>query len=204
MQRIAESAFVAYDSNCLVYYCFLVEIPETTPRICVKAIYTPQARSLTEFIISNGQKIITFTRAYDELRECIYAAVTERMTHRDIEALYGCEYGVHLSDKEKLRVLTSVEKKVRKLQNNSWFVIDKTFVPNADELRKIEAFFASQKPEDFGTSMIPSPMDREFINFGLTKTVPLITNDGGISKFARQLQGQGLAYRIFNLLELNS
>src|SRR5262245_42017832 len=116
MKRLAGCLLVAYDTNCLVYYCFQVDIPQTNPKRTVMARQTGHARAVTERLISNQQKVTTTLAAYAELRDCIYGAVEARMTDREVEAQLGCAQNEKIPDQLKLRVQLAVERHATKLE----------------------------------------------------------------------------------------
>lgn len=204
MNQLDGFPFIAFDTNCLVYYCFWVNIPEASPQVVVKARQTERARLVVEQLQSKKKKITTFKAAYDELQECVYGAVETRMTDREVEAQLGCPMGIHVSDKIKLHVHQSLEKKVRQLEAKSWFVVDRDFTPAVSDLQRLKEFFDSQEKSALGYSKPPSEIDRGLINFGFVRQFPLITNDKGISNFSQKLREAGLGFKIHNLIELHN
>lgn len=202
MQRLAEFRLIAYDTNCLVYYCFQVDIPETNPTITIKVRQTDQARAVTDCLISSQRKVTTIQEAYAELNDCIYNAVQERMTDREVEAQLGYSQGQKVPDQRKLQVQQSVERKARKLENKGWFVLDGDYAADASVMDKLRKFFDSQDQSKYGKSKTPSIVDLKLVDFGLVKKAPLITNDRGISNFSNELKTGGLGFAIHNLLDL--
>ncbi len=204
MQRLTGFTLVIYDTNCLVYYCFYVDIPESNPSVTVTALLTQHTRSLTEALIANQQKVTTTQAAYAELQECIYDAVESRMTDRQVEAQLGYAQHEKVPSQLKLHVQLSVERKVRKLENKSWFILDREFSPDSAAVALLQQFFNSQNPSSFGRSHKPTKVDMGLINFGLERQLPLVTNDRGISNFASQLATAGLGFKIYNLTDLTT
>jgi hypothetical protein len=199
MRRLAGFSLIAYDTNCLVYYCFLVDIPETNPKITITVRQTGQARAVTDYLVSHQQKVTTIQEAYEELNNCIYNAVEERMTDREVEAQLGCSQGQKVPDQRKLQVQQSVERKAKKLENKSWFVLDREY---ASALARLQQFFNSQEAAKFGRSKKPKSVDMKLIDFGLVRQAPLVTNDRGISSFSNELKTAGLGFALHNLMDL--
>lgn len=202
MQRLRGFPYIAYDTNCLVYYCFEVDIPETNPKLTVRGRLTPQARAVTEFLKSNQQKVTTTQAAYDELKECIFNAVDDRMGDREVESMLGLPQGKKVPDQLKLRVQQAVERHVTKLERKGWFVLDREFCPDLSTLQRLQRFFDGQDAHRFGRSKKPKTVDMELVAFGLARQFPLVTNDRGISNFASELASSGLSYKIHNLMDL--
>ena len=201
MQRLAGFPLIAYDTNCLVYYCFQVDIPETNPRITIKVRQTDQVRAVTDSLISGQRKVTTIQEAYAELNECIYNAVEERMTDREVEAQLGYSQGQKVPDQRKLQVQQSVERKAKKLENKGWFVLDRDYTADDSALEKLRKFFGSQDQSKFGKSKKPGAVDLKLVDFSLAKKAPLVTNDRGISNFSNELKTAGLGFAIYNLMD---
>lgn len=204
MQRLAGFPLIAYDTNCLVYYCFSVDIPETNPRITVKVRQTDQARAVTLQLVSQKQKVVTIQEAYAELNDCIYNAVEERMTDREVEAQLGYPQGKKVPDQRKLQVQQSVERKAKKLAAKDWFVLDLEYTADAAALARLQRFFDSQDPSKLGKSKKPKTVDMKLVDFGLVKKAPLVTNDRGISNFSNDLKTSGIGFDIHNLMDLRA
>jgi hypothetical protein len=202
MQRLAGFSLIAYDTNCLVYYCFLVDIPETNPKITITVRQTGQARAVTDYLVSHQQKVTTIQAAYEELNDCIYNAVEERMTDREVEAQLGYSQNEKVPDLRKLQVQQSVERKARKLENKGWFVLDREYAADASALARLQQFFNSQDPAKFGRSKKPNSIDMKLIDFSLLRQAPLVKNDRGISNFSNELKTAGLGFAIHNLMDL--
>ncbi len=202
MQRLAGFSLIAYDTNCLVYYCFLVDIPETNPKITITVRQTEQARAVTDYLVSHQQKVTTIQAAYEELNDCIYNAVEERMTDREVEAQLGYSQNEKVPDLRKLQVQQSVERKARKLENKGWFVLDREYAADASALVRLQQFFNSQDPAKFGRSKRPKSVDMKLVDFSLLRQAPLVTNDRGISNFSNELKTAGLGFAIHNLMDL--
>lgn len=202
MQRLAGFSLIAYDTNCLVYYCFLVDIPETNPKVTVTVRQTGQARAVTDFLVTHQQKVTTTQAAYEELNECIFNAVEYRMTDREVEAQLGYSQGDKVPDQRKLQVQQSVERKARKLESKGWFVLDREYATDASALAKLQQFFNSQNPTKFGNSKKPNTVDMELVDFSLVRQAPLVTNDRGISNLSNELKTAGLGFSIHNLMDL--
>ncbi len=202
MRRLAGFLLVAYDTNCLVYYCFQVDIPKTNPKVTVTARQTQHTRAVTDCLKSNQQKVTTTQAAYGELKECIYHAVDQRMTDREVEAQLGCAQNQKVPDQIKLHVQLTVKKKADRLEDKSWFVLDREFTSDSGALARLQEFFNSQSHAAFGWSSKPKAVDMELINFGSVRQLPLVTNDRGIANFADQLSAAGLGFRIYNLMQL--
>ena len=105
MERLAGYSLIAYDTNCLVYYCFLVDIPETNPKVTITVRQTGQARSVTDYIVSHQQKVTTTQAAYEELKNCIYTVVEDRMTDREVAAQLGYSQSEKVPDQRKLHIV---------------------------------------------------------------------------------------------------
>ena len=202
MQRLAGSALIAYDTNCLVYYCFYVEIPESNPKVFITVRQTDQARAVTEHLVSHQQKVATIEAAYGELKNCIYEAVEARMTDREVEKLLGYPQGAKVHDQRKLQVQQSVERKARKLENKSWFVLDREYEANPPTMARLQHFFNSQDVAKFGKSKRPGIVDMQLVDFSLQRQAPLVTNDRGISNLSAELSAAGLGHDIYNLMDL--
>jgi len=202
MQRLAGFSLIAYDTNCLVYYCFLVDIPETNPKITITVHQTEQARTVTDYLVSHQQKVTTIQAAYEELKDCIYNAVEDRMTDREVAAQLGYSQSEKVPDLRKLQVQQSVERKARKLERKGWFVLDREYTADASALAKLQLFFNSQDPAKFGRSKRPKNVDMKLVDFSLLRQAPLVTNDRGISNFSTELKSAGLGFIIYNLMDL--
>lgn len=202
MQRLAGFSLIAYDTNCLVYYCFLVDIPETNPKITITVRQTEQARAVTDYLVSHQQKVTTIQAAYEELNDCIYNAVEDRMTDREVAAQLGYSQNEKVPDLRKLQVQQSVERKARKLENKGWFVLDREYAADTSALARLQRFFNSQDPAKFGRSKRPNSVDMKLVDFSLLRQAPLVTNDRGISNFANELKTVGLGFAIHSLMDL--
>lgn len=202
MQRLAGFPLIAYDTNCLVYYCFLVDIPETNPKVTITVHQTGQARAVTDYLVSHQQKVTTIQVAYEELNDCIYNAVEDRMTDREVTAQLGYSQNEKVPDLRKLQVQQSVERKARKLENKGWFVLDREYAADASALARLQQFFNSQDPAKFGRSKKPNSVDMKLVDFSLLRQAPLVTNDRGISNFSNELKTAGLGFAIHNLMDL--
>lgn len=202
MQRLAGFPLIAYDTNCLVYYCFLVDIPETNPKVTITVHQTGQARAVTDYLVSHQQKVTTIQVAYEELNDCIYNAVEDRMTDREVTAQLGYSQNEKVPDLRKLQVQQSVERKARKLENKGWFVLDREYAADASALARLQQFFNSQDPAKFGRSKKPNSVDMKLVDFSLLRQAPLVTNDRGIYNFSNELKTAGLGFAIHNLMDL--
>lgn len=204
MERLAGYSLIAYDTNCLVYYCFLVDIPETNPKVTITVRQTGQARSVTDYIVSHQQKVTTTQAAYEELKNCIYTVVEDRMTDREVAAQLGYSQSEKVPDQRKLQVQESVERKARKLENKGWFALDREYAADASALARLQRFFNAQDPAKFGKSKKPTTVDMELVDFSLVRQSPLVTNDRGISNFSNELKTAGLGFAIHNLMDLKA
>lgn len=203
MERLRDFPYIIYDTNCIVYYCFLVNLKNGSATVTVTARFTAHTRQITDKLVANSQKVTTTQSAYTEVRECLYEAVEDRMAYREVEHQLGYAQGVHVPEQIKLKVLQSVERHAQKLPTNSWFSVDASFVPDSNALKALKHFFASQNPATLGKSKPPSQVDLELVNFGFQKQWPLVTNDRGVSNSAAQLSAASLAAPIYSLVELN-
>lgn len=203
MERLGGFAYIIYDANCIVYHCFFVDLRIGSATVTVTSRFTIHTRQITNRLIANSQKVTTTQSAFDEVRECLYNAVEERMTYREVEHQLGYAQGEHVPEQIKLKVMQSVEKHAQKLPTNSWFSVDASFVPDGNALKALKHFFTCQNPTTLGKSQPPSQVDIELVNFGFQKQWPLVTNDRGISNSAAQLSAANLASSIYNLTDLN-
>jgi len=204
MDRLAGFAVIIFDANCIIYHCFRVDLKVDATVVSVTSRFTPHTRQITEKLIANNQKVTTTQAAFDEVRDCVFNAVEERMSDREVEAQLGYAQGEKVPDQIKLKVTQSVEKHVRKLQTStSWFYVDTGFVPDGMALRALKRFFDSQSTATLGKSKPPSQVDMELINCGSQRQLPLVTNDRGISNFAEQLIAARLAFRLHNLMDID-
>lgn len=202
MQRLACFGTVIYDANCLVSYCFYVDVLVNRTTVNIDRRETAHTRQVTEVLKANKQKVTTTQAAFEEVRNCTADAVRDRMAYREIEAKLGYPQGVNVDEQIILKVTLSVAKKVKKLETNDWFYVDSTFIVNDNALNALKIFFSSQDREKFGKSKVPSEVDMGLINFGYQRKWPLVTNDRGISNFAQPLSAGGLAFSILNLMEI--
>ena len=204
MQRLAGFSLIAYDTNCLVYYCFLVDIPETNPKVTITVRQTEQARAVTDYLVSHQQKVTTILAAYEELNDCIYNAVEDRMIDREVAAQLGYSQNEKVPDQRKLQVQQSVERKAKKLESKAWFYLDREYAADVSALARLQQFFNSQNPAKFGKSKKPGIVDMKLVNFSLLRQAPLVTNDRGVSNFSNELKSAGLGFAIHNLMDLKS
>ncbi|MEI8015292.1 MAG: hypothetical protein WCH20_10705 [Nitrospira sp.] len=203
MQRLKDFSYIIYDANCIVYHCFFVDLQVGSATVTVTSRFTIHTRQLTDKLIANNKKVTTTQSAFDEVRECLYAAVEDRMAYREVEHQLGYAQGEHVSEQVKLKVLLSVEKHAQKLPTNSWFSVDANFIPDGNAIKTLRDFFARQNPLTLGKSKSPGQVDLELVNFGVQRQWPLVTNDRGISNSAEQLRTANLATFIYYLMDLN-
>ena len=203
MQRLEGFPRIAYDTNCLVYYCFEVNIPDSNPRRTVRAELTGRTKAITEILKNNGQEITTIQAAYRELQDCVNRAVEDEMNKPGVKEMLGIAQSDPVRQQTKWHIQKTVEKHVKKLENASWFILDREFTPRAAAFDSLRLFFDSIPPEALGDSERASAVDIALVNFGAVFNIPLVTNDGGIYKFATEMKSAGLGFRIYSLTELN-
>lgn len=203
MQRLEGFSQIAYDTNVLVYYCFEVNIPDANPKRIIRAQLTPHTKAITETLKSNGQKITTILDAYRELEDVVNKAVVKELDTPRAKQMLGIAENAPVRQQTKLHVQTAVTRHVKKLKAASWFVLNHEFTPSPTAFASLRKFFDSIPLVDLGDSDPASAVDIKLVNFGAVSQIPLVTNDGGIHKFAGRLQAAGLAYRIYDLKALN-
>jgi hypothetical protein len=203
MQRLEGFPRIAYDTNCLVYYCFEVNIPDSNPRRTVRAELTGRTKAITEILKNKGQEITTIQAAYRELQDCVYSAVEDEMDKPGVKEMLGIAQSEPVREQTKWHVVKTVEKHVKKLENASWFVLNRDFTPSATAFDNLRQFFDLIPSEELGNSERASAVDIALVNFGAVFRIPLLTNDAGIYKFATKLSSAGLGFRIYGLMELS-
>lgn len=202
MQRLEEFPRIAYDTNCLVYYCFEVNIPDSNPKRTVRADLTERTKIITEILKSKGKKITTIQAAYWELQGCVYTAVIREMEKPGVKEMLGIPQNTPIREQTKLHIQSTVERHVKKLQSATWLVVDSQFKASQAAFTSLREFFNSIPAEELGNSEKASAVDIQLINFGAVQRIPLITHDGGIYRFTTRLQAKGLAFRIYGLTQL--
>jgi hypothetical protein len=203
MQRLEGFLSIAYDTNCLVYYCFEVNIPDSNPRRTVRAELTGRTKAITEILKNKGQQITTIQAAYRELQDCAYSAVQAEMDKPGAKEMLGIAQCEPVREQTKWHILKTVEKHVRKLENASWFVLNREFTPTTTAFASLRLYFDSIPPSALGNSERASAVDIALVNFSAVYQIPLVTNDAGIYNFAPELSSRGLGFRIYGLMELN-
>ncbi len=202
MHRLSGFPSVIYDTNCLVHYCFLVEVLVSGSKVTISDTLTMHTRQITEALKRNQQKVTTIQAAYDELRNAISGAVWRRLSHRAVEAQLGYLQGQHVPDQIKLQVMRNAERHVRRLETKTWFFVNTQFSAATRSLAALRRFFDCQPPEAFGRASVPGEVDLALINFGYQSQSPLVTDDTGIFRFSAPLHTAGLAFHIFNLRDI--
>ena len=73
-------------------------------------------------IVGLQRKVTTTQTAYEELNECIYNAVKDRMSDREVAAQLGYSQIEKVPDQRKLQMQQSVERKAKKLERKEGMV----------------------------------------------------------------------------------
>jgi hypothetical protein len=210
---------IIYDTNCIIYYVFKTEIPieRTGERLTIEASpFTQLVKDITNYIRHNDKKIITLKIAFDEitlykLAEIVHDKFSEPSFVGNIATKTGPEEYQRRKPIIEQQILRKVTKDIKRLGlgAESWFSIDSSYSPVGGDINNIRGFFSSlfnnstTKPR-FNPlkNPIPSDVDLKLILFSKDKNYPLISNDGDITEFRKELTDNNYTHKIIPLMEL--
>jgi hypothetical protein len=202
MDRFKNYSRVAYDTQIIVYYCFLYGKYKLTGR-------TTKARDLTQYLVNNGTNI------------CVPDFIINEINHKTIPRIVNdyvedkrrpiLEWPPHPSHGLVLKLTDKVKDNFENLQRKNYFnVVD--YSPDEVTLNSIKSFFMNfndkNKLDEFlnlknTDKLSPSDEDLMLILFAKDHQIPLISNDWDITFFVEELVNTNLAHEIINFKDIS-
>lgn len=209
---------IIYDTNCIVSYVFRTEITieRTGERLIIEETATQLVKDLTSYIQTHHKKVIMLKIAFEEitlrkLAKIVHDKFSEPSFVENIATKTGPEEYNKRKDIIEQQILRKVTKDTKRLAlgAEAWFKMDSSYIPDANDINNIKSFFRSlfnnpvtkQRFNPHKDSM-PSKVDLTLILFSKDKKYPLISNDGDINEFRKELADNNYTHKIIPLMEL--
>lgn len=213
MEKLKSHPHIAYDANCLLYYCMHSEIHDGSYKIrVVFPDLTDKVRIITESLVGQGKKIKTIEIIYDEIAKSEKAGqVVNRLINLpEVRFQLRLKRGQRFPDTIKFRIIKSLDKKMRSLKGEVWFEIV-SFMSPQDILDSIKNFYLSLRGDQRMIDLLrkknrkscyPSEEDMHLISFSSKHNIPILTNDSDFNLFKAELEANALCHKIFPLSDV--
>jgi len=191
-----------YDTNCIIFICYPITIQRRGGGELVidEGQAAQLARDLTSFLQRNRKTIRTIQAAYHEVgTELIATIVNKRISDHRVREEVGLGYGEEFPKDMRLRIAKKLRRNINRLQGEPWFRIDGLFHPDPNRMRLLRSMMSSLLTVVPAITKQPSDVDLALIIYSGYTSLPLVSNDTHITRFASQLENRGFAKRIVPL-----
>lgn len=197
---------VVYDTNCIVYHCFLItERRVDGATVILKDPNTDKIRGVTEILVIAGKRICTLQCAWDEVRRVTAAkVVSDRQAQLRIQL--GLPPGDNLPPDLVLKLTRALQKNAKALAREVWFQIDAGFTALYRDIAPVRKLYedlardpAQQHRFARGKNPVPSEVDIQLILYSGSLGASLLTNDRGLSDFDNELRAAGFCHAVRGL-----
>jgi len=213
MNSLLLSTHVAYDANCLIYFCMHSEIIDGENKVVVVfPDLTDKIREITDRLVAKGKGIKTIELIYEEVARSDRAGlVVNRLANSDeVRRQLGLARGEKFPSIIKFRIIKSLDKKVRSLKGKGWLEIVSFEAPGED-LEKVRNFYRSLSNDPQMIEIMrrknrphscPSAEDMHLLLFSAKSAIPVVSNDNELVLFKDGLVSNGLCHRVVPLGEI--
>lgn len=203
MQILLAYATTIYDANCIVYYCFEIDMRrDAGGALKIKDQRTDTVRGITARLVAEKKTICTLKCAWDEVRRVTVRVLNERLDEPAFRADAGLA-NQQLPDDLRLHLAHELRKNISNLGRQVWFSIDDTFAPAAVAVQKVRDLYHTLVADTSNSHRftpckdpVPSPEDIHLILYSAARRAPLLTNDHNIYEFEQELRTAGLCEAI--------